>query len=106
MKIAITFDKLLRIVSFISLLLVYAGSCVTDPPWHVSICREVFQDFDPINVSKLNEKKIATPGSSASSLLSEVKLRGIIENARHTCKVYMPTSCSVMTYTNLCCFIN
>ncbi|KAL1809776.1 hypothetical protein ACET3Z_026766 [Daucus carota] len=49
--------------------------------------REVFQDFDPINVSKLNEKKIATPGSSASSLLSEVKLRGIIENARHTCKI-------------------
>lgn len=49
--------------------------------------REVFQDFDPISVSKLNEKKIGTPGSSASPLLSEVKLRGIVENARHTCKI-------------------
>ncbi|WCJ29880.1 DNA glycosylase superfamily protein [Euphorbia peplus] len=49
--------------------------------------REVFSDFDPIAVSKLNEKKIIAPGSTASSLLSEVKLRSIIENARQISKV-------------------
>ncbi|XP_059643529.1 uncharacterized protein LOC132285364 [Cornus florida] len=49
--------------------------------------REVFLDYDPIAVSKLNEKKIATPGSPSSSLLSELKLRAIIENARQMCKI-------------------
>ncbi|KAI3455230.1 hypothetical protein Pfo_011893 [Paulownia fortunei] len=51
------------------------------------IFRDVFLDFDPIAVSKLNEKKIAIPGSPASSLLSELKLRAIIENARQICKI-------------------
>ncbi|KAI3463466.1 hypothetical protein Pfo_020129 [Paulownia fortunei] len=51
------------------------------------IFRDVFLDFDPIAVSKLNDKKIATPGSPASSLLSELKLRAIIENARQICKI-------------------
>ncbi|KAJ9178927.1 hypothetical protein P3X46_010772 [Hevea brasiliensis] len=51
------------------------------------IFREVFLGFDPIAVSKLNDKKIAVPGSLASSLLSELKLRSIIENARQMCKV-------------------
>lgn len=56
--------------------------------WPCCICnREVFQEFDPIAVSKINEKKIATPGNPASCLLSELKLRGVIENARQTCKV-------------------
>ncbi|GAB2293667.1 hypothetical protein Dimus_027880 [Dionaea muscipula] len=49
--------------------------------------REVFLDFDPIAVSKLNEKKIVAPGSLSHSLLSELKLRAIIENARQMCKV-------------------
>ncbi|KAL8215816.1 hypothetical protein R6Q57_022653 [Mikania cordata] len=48
--------------------------------------REVFHGFDPITVSRLNDKKISAPGSLATSLLSEVKLRGIIENARQFCK--------------------
>ncbi|GAV83469.1 LOW QUALITY PROTEIN: Adenine_glyco domain-containing protein, partial [Cephalotus follicularis] len=43
--------------------------------------REVFSDFDPIDVLKLNDKKIASSGSHASFLL-ELKLQGIIENAR------------------------
>ncbi|XP_057473309.1 uncharacterized protein LOC130761769 [Actinidia eriantha] len=49
--------------------------------------REVFLDFGPIAVSKLNEKKTLAPGSAASTLLSELKLRAIIENARQMCKV-------------------
>ena len=44
-------------------------------------------DFDPLAVSKLNEKKIIATGSTASSLLSEPKLRAIIENARQILKV-------------------
>ncbi|KAI3686299.1 hypothetical protein L1987_79973 [Smallanthus sonchifolius] len=49
--------------------------------------REVFHAFDPITVSKLNDKKISSPGNPATSLLSEVKLRVIIENARQVCKI-------------------
>lgn len=52
-----------------------------------NLFREVFFEFDPIAVSKLNEKKLLTPGSAASSLLSEVKLRTVIENARQMCKI-------------------
>ncbi|XP_027072903.1 uncharacterized protein LOC113776143 [Coffea eugenioides] len=51
------------------------------------IFREVFADFDPTVVAKLNEKKIIAPGSTASSLLSELRLRAIIENARQISKV-------------------
>ncbi|KAL9445530.1 hypothetical protein AB3S75_018514 [Citrus x aurantiifolia] len=51
------------------------------------IFREVFVGFDPIAVSKLNEKKLLAAGSAASSLLSELKLRAIIENARQISKV-------------------
>ncbi|TKY73119.1 GMP synthase of glutamine-hydrolyzing [Spatholobus suberectus] len=51
------------------------------------IFREVFVDFDPVAVSKLNEKKMMAPGTIASSLLSEVKLRAIIENACQISKV-------------------
>lgn len=43
--------------------------------------------FDPIAVSKLNEKKLLAAGSAASSLLSELKLRAIIENAQQISKV-------------------
>lgn len=44
-------------------------------------------DFDPIAVSKLNERKIVAAGCAASSLLSELKLRSIVENARQMSKV-------------------
>ncbi|KAB2077505.1 hypothetical protein ES319_A06G104900v1 [Gossypium barbadense] len=53
------------------------------------IFREVFADFDPLAVSKLNEKKLIAPGSTASSLLSELKLRAIVENAHQISKVLM-----------------
>ncbi|RCV11695.1 hypothetical protein SETIT_2G207200v2 [Setaria italica] len=49
--------------------------------------REVFMDFNPVLVAKLNEKKFLAPGSPASSLLSEHRLRIIIENARELLKV-------------------
>ncbi|GFS31456.1 DNA glycosylase superfamily protein [Actinidia rufa] len=51
------------------------------------IFREVFADFDPMIVAKFSDKKITAPGSTASSLLSELKLRAIIENACQISKV-------------------
>lgn len=44
-------------------------------------------DFDPVMVAKLNEKKFLGPSSPASSLLSEHRVRIIIENARELLKV-------------------
>jgi DNA-3-methyladenine glycosylase I len=55
--------------------------------------REIFMDFDPVAVSKINEKKFVAPGSSANSLLSEQKLRAVLENARQIIKVW--NGCSV-----------
>ncbi|XP_031480179.1 uncharacterized protein LOC116250585 [Nymphaea colorata] len=49
--------------------------------------REVFADFDPPLVAKLNEKRISAPGTSGSSLLSELRLHSIIENARQITKI-------------------
>ncbi|KAH1067325.1 hypothetical protein J1N35_032312 [Gossypium stocksii] len=72
-------------------LLVLSGS-LSELTWSAilskrHIFREVFMDFDPVAVSKLNEKKLITHGSVASSLLSELKLRAIVENARQISKV-------------------
>ena len=63
--------------------------------WHLAtlvtssgvLHREVFMDFDPASVSKLSERKIIAPGNPSSFLLSEQKLRGVIENARQILKV-------------------
>ncbi|MBA0691015.1 hypothetical protein Goari_008663 [Gossypium aridum] len=52
------------------------------------LIRDTFLEFDPRAVSKLSEKKIGAPGGPASSLLSELKIRGIIENARQICKAW------------------
>lgn len=49
--------------------------------------REVFMDFDPVLVSKLNEKKLLGPCSPARSLLSEHRLRAIVENAHELLKI-------------------
>lgn len=49
--------------------------------------REIFVDFDPVAISKINEKKLVAPGSVANSLLSEQKLRAVVENARQILKV-------------------
>ncbi|KAF9614602.1 hypothetical protein IFM89_019579 [Coptis chinensis] len=72
-------------------LLVFSGA-LAEQTWPTilmkrHIFREVFADFDPVAVSKFNEKKILAPGSTANSLLSDVKLRAIIENARQIVKI-------------------
>ncbi|CAN7096387.1 unnamed protein product [Brassica rapa subsp. narinosa] len=48
------------------------------------LLREVFMDFDPVTVSELNEKKVA---AAAVSLLSEVKIRSILDNSRYVRKI-------------------
>ena len=68
-------------------------SLAFEDPGNISssvLYREVFLDFDPAFVSKLSERKIIAPGSPSSSLLSEQKLRGVIENARQILKVSQP----------------
>lgn len=60
-------------------------------------------DFDPCAVSRMNEKKTVVPGSPASSLLSELRLRSIIENARQMCKVKAPTSSLSNLIYNIAC---
>ncbi|CAH8321416.1 unnamed protein product [Eruca vesicaria subsp. sativa] len=47
------------------------------------LLRETFMDFDPVAVSELNEKKL----TSAVSLLSEVKIRSILDNSRCVRKI-------------------
>jgi hypothetical protein len=54
---------------------------------HAESSREIFMEFDPAAVSKINEKKLVAPGSTAHSLLSEQKLRAVLENARQILKV-------------------
>ncbi|KQK16835.1 uncharacterized protein LOC100841287 [Brachypodium distachyon] len=49
--------------------------------------REIFMDFDPLAIAKINEKKLVAPGSIATSLLSEQKLRAVLENARQIIKI-------------------
>lgn len=44
-------------------------------------------DFDPLAIAKINEKKLVAPGSIATSLLSEQKLRAVLENARQIIKI-------------------
>ncbi|CAA7020022.1 unnamed protein product [Microthlaspi erraticum] len=49
--------------------------------------REVFMDFDPVALSELTNKKITSPEVATTSLLSEQKLRSILENANQVCKI-------------------
>lgn len=51
------------------------------------IFRELFMNFDLIAISNINEKKLVAPASIARSLLSEQKLRAVIENARQIVKI-------------------
>lgn len=49
--------------------------------------RKLFDNFDPVSVAKFNEKKILSLKASGSALLSEPKLRAVVENARQVLKV-------------------
>lgn len=57
-----------------------------------SYCRKLFDNFDPVSIAEFSEKKILSLAGSGSALLSEPKLRAIVENARQILKVKIPTS--------------
>ncbi|XP_042495252.1 DNA-3-methyladenine glycosylase 1-like [Macadamia integrifolia] len=50
------------------------------------IFREVFDNYDPTSVANFTEKKILALKASSSTLLSEPKLRAVVENARQMIK--------------------
>ncbi|XP_077233590.1 DNA glycosylase superfamily protein isoform X2 [Tasmannia lanceolata] len=49
--------------------------------------RRLFDNFDAASIAKFTEKKILLLKASGSTLLSEPKLRAVVENARQTLKV-------------------
>jgi len=49
--------------------------------------RKLFENFDPSSVAQFTEKKLLTLKINDSSLLSEPKLRAIVENAKQVLKV-------------------
>ncbi|KFK22371.1 hypothetical protein AALP_AAs58717U000100 [Arabis alpina] len=71
----------------------------TDILFRRQLLRQVFMDFDPVAVSQLNEKKLM----ASISLLSEVKIRSILDNSRHVCKIIAECG-SFKMY--LCNFVN
>ncbi|KAF5943261.1 hypothetical protein HYC85_020903 [Camellia sinensis] len=51
------------------------------------IFRKLFDNFDPSSVAKFTEKKLLSLRSNGSTLLSEPKLRAIVDNANQTLKI-------------------
>ncbi|KAL1309486.1 hypothetical protein HN51_052169 [Arachis hypogaea] len=51
------------------------------------IFRKLFENFEPSSVSEFTDKKLLTLKINGSSLLSEPKLRAIVENAKQILKV-------------------
>ncbi|KAK3030539.1 hypothetical protein RJ639_039569 [Escallonia herrerae] len=48
---------------------------------------KLFENFDPSSIAKFSEKKILSLRANGSTLLSEPKLRAIVDNANHLLKV-------------------
>ncbi|KAK6939495.1 Methyladenine glycosylase [Dillenia turbinata] len=51
------------------------------------IFRKLFDNFDPASVANFNEKKFSSGNTNGNALLSEPKLRAIVENAKQVLKV-------------------
>ncbi|KAK7310893.1 hypothetical protein RJT34_08677 [Clitoria ternatea] len=51
------------------------------------IFRKLFENFDPSSIAEFTEKKLLTLKINGNSLLSEPKLRAIVENAKQLLKV-------------------
>lgn len=49
--------------------------------------RRLFDNFDPLSVATIDEKKLQAMRTNGNSLLSEQKLRAIVENAKLVVKV-------------------
>ncbi|KAK4348747.1 hypothetical protein RND71_031502 [Anisodus tanguticus] len=51
------------------------------------IFRKLFDNFDPASLANVNEKRLRSLTESGNSLLSEPKIRAIVENAKHFQKI-------------------
>ncbi|MCD7453431.1 hypothetical protein HAX54_020900 [Datura stramonium] len=51
------------------------------------IFRKLFDNFDPSSLANVNEKRLRSLRESGNSLLSEPKIRAIVENAKHLQKI-------------------
>jgi DNA-3-methyladenine glycosylase I len=49
--------------------------------------RKLFENFDPSSIAQFTEKNLVTPKINGNPLLSEQKLRAIVENAKQLLKV-------------------
>ncbi|CAL5328214.1 unnamed protein product [Camellia sinensis] len=77
-------DSLYMMIKKLFELLIFSGA-LAELTWPAILNRRhIFREVPKHSVS---EKKIAAPGSTASSLLSELKLRAIVDNARQISKV-------------------
>ena len=50
-------------------------------------CRKLFDNFDPSSIAQYTEKKMLSLKVDGSLLLSEPKLRAVVENAKQMLKV-------------------
>ncbi|CAJ2643100.1 unnamed protein product [Trifolium pratense] len=56
---------------------------------HRDIFRHLFENFDPSSIAQFTEKNLVTPKINGNPLLSEQKLRAIVENAKQLLKVQL-----------------
>lgn len=54
---------------------------------HLISYRKLFENFDPSSIAQFTEKELLTPKINGKPLLSEPKLRAIVENAKQLLKV-------------------
>lgn len=70
---------------------------------YLVICdRKHFENFDPSSIAQFTEKKLITPKINGNPLLSEPKLRAIVENAKQLLKV---TSKLMLCFKNMIKFL-
>jgi DNA-3-methyladenine glycosylase I len=55
--------------------------------WYICHYRKLFENFDPSSIAQFTEKNLVTPKINGNPLLSEQKLRAIVENAKQLLKV-------------------
>lgn len=56
---------------------------------HRDIFRKLFENFDPSSIAQFTEKNLVTPKLNGSPLLSEQKLRAVVENAKQFLKIQL-----------------
>lgn len=62
-------------------------SCMVIGVFCGSFGRKLFDNFDPSSIAKFTDKKLLSLKASGGTLLSEPKLRAVIENANQMLKV-------------------